>query len=187
MIFTVRSFFVQVVCDSDLLFINVIAKWPGCVHDSRILRESALFEAFESNDKPVRGYLLGDSGYMLRDWLMTPLSNPTTRKEKNCNFSQSSTRTTVERSIGIAKRRWHCLRRLRVEPTKACRITTVCLMLHNRARFLNLEDPDSDSASDDSDSDDSDSDDFNGGQQVTERARVASGKAVRDQLINNYF
>ena len=182
MIFTVRSFFVQVVCDSDLLFINVIAKWPGCVHDSRILRESALFEAFESNDKPVRGYLLGDSGYMLRDWLMTLLSNPTTRKEKNYNFSQSSTRTTVERSIGIAKRRWHCLRRLRVEPTKACRITTVCLMLHNRARFLNLEDPDSDSASDDSDSDD-----FNGGQQVTERARVASGKAVRDQLINNYF
>lgn len=60
-------------------------------------------------------------------------------------------------------------------------------MLHNRARFLNLEDPDSDSASDDSDSDDSDSDDFSGGQQVTERARVASGKAVRDQLINNYF
>ena len=46
-----------------------------------------------NNDKPVTGYFLGDSGYMLRDWLLIPLTN----------YHQSSARTTVERSIGVAK------------------------------------------------------------------------------------
>ena len=35
-------------CDADLLFLNCIAKWPGSVHDARVLRESSLFDAFES-------------------------------------------------------------------------------------------------------------------------------------------
>ncbi|KAI0230394.1 hypothetical protein LSAT2_019259 [Lamellibrachia satsuma] len=43
-----HSINVQVMCDEDLLFINYIAKWPGSVHDARVLRESSLFDAFES-------------------------------------------------------------------------------------------------------------------------------------------
>ena len=38
----------QGICDADLLFINVVAMWPGSVHDTGILPESALFRAFES-------------------------------------------------------------------------------------------------------------------------------------------
>ena len=38
----------QGTCDADLLIINVIAMWPGSVHDSGILPESALFGTFES-------------------------------------------------------------------------------------------------------------------------------------------
>ena len=33
---------------ADLLFIPVIARWPGSLHDTGILPESALFGAFES-------------------------------------------------------------------------------------------------------------------------------------------
>lgn len=112
----------QVICDAELLFIDVIAKWPGSVHDARILRESALFEAFEQNPKPIQGLLLGDSGYMLRDWLITPLLNPLTRQEQNFNFHQSSARITVERAIGVAKRRWHCLQELRVSPQRHAKL-----------------------------------------------------------------
>ncbi|KAI0216810.1 putative nuclease HARBI1, partial [Lamellibrachia satsuma] len=81
-----HSINVQVICDADLLFINCIAKWPGSVHDARVLRESSLFDAFESEiQKPLRGIILGDSGYMMRDWLFTPLPNPTTRQQRTYN------------------------------------------------------------------------------------------------------
>ncbi|KAK2181225.1 hypothetical protein NP493_405g01000 [Ridgeia piscesae] len=58
-----HSINVQVICDADLRIVNCIVKWPGSVHDSRILRESELFTAFESPRKPVTGVFLGDSGY----------------------------------------------------------------------------------------------------------------------------
>ena len=78
------------------MFIDVIAKWPGSVHDSRILRRSVLFDAFEGNHRPINGFLLGHSGYMLQDWLLTPVANPQTRQGLNYNISYSSTRTAVE-------------------------------------------------------------------------------------------
>lgn len=79
--------------------------------------------------KPLKGLILGDSGYMIRDWLMTPILNPATQSEKNYNFAHSSTRTTIERYIGVAKRRWHCLRcGLRMEPARACQV--ICFLIH---------------------------------------------------------
>ena len=92
MIFTVRFFFVCGCAGGMWLWFDVHQRRCKVARLRAwflIVRESSLFEAFESNEKPVRGYLLGDSAYKLRDWLMTPLSNPTTRKEKNYNFSQS--------------------------------------------------------------------------------------------------
>jgi hypothetical protein len=45
----------------------------GYVHDARILRETTTFDAFESDQ--LTGFTLSDSGYMLQDWLMTPIVN----------------------------------------------------------------------------------------------------------------
>ena len=188
---SLRVFCFQVICDADLMFIDCIVKWPGSVHDARILRESDMFDAFESNQgRPVRGLILGDSGYMLRDWLFTPFLNPNTAKERAYNLHQKSARSTVERAIGILKRRWHCLRRLRLRPVKACKVITVCIILHNQARSLNLEVPsDSDSDSDsDADSDGGSNDDHRpANYQHSERIRVNAGKAARQRLVDNFF
>ncbi|XP_025098862.1 putative nuclease HARBI1 [Pomacea canaliculata] len=96
-----HSINVQVICNADLLFIDVVAKWPGSVHDARILRQSSIFAAFEGHPKPVDGVMLADSGYMSREWLMTPFLNPTTRHERRYNAAHASTRCTVERAIGM--------------------------------------------------------------------------------------
>ena len=89
------------VCNADLLFIDVYAQWPGSVHDARVLRKSALFASFERPPRPVEGVLLGDSGYMLREWLFTPIRNPAYRKEERFNFAHMSTRSAVERALGM--------------------------------------------------------------------------------------
>ena len=166
--------------------INVVAKWQGSIHDARILRESDLFQRMENGEKVIDGFLLGDSGYMARDWLLTPLPNPQTRPEKDYNFAQSSTRTTVERTIGVLKNRFHCLKGLHLRSSaKICRVIVVCCMLHNIARDLNLADQNFEG------SDESGDVDMGPDPPVVEhqneRSRVTQGKAARNLVISNFF
>lgn len=144
----------QVICDADLKFIKVVARWPGSVHDARILRNCPLFAAFEGNRPPMDGILLADSGYMIRSWLMTPVLCPTTWPHRRYNFAHSSTPTTVERSTGVAKQRWRCLCcGLRLPPQKACRVILVCCKLHNRSNLKLPPSPDDSDADREEDGD----------------------------------
>ncbi|KAJ8043251.1 Protein ALP1-like [Holothuria leucospilota] len=72
----VHTLNVQLVCDADFHITNVVARWPGSCHDSRILQNSAIWDLFEQGR--LSGILLGDSGYPQRKWLMTPFRNPDT-------------------------------------------------------------------------------------------------------------
>lgn len=97
----------QIVCDADLTITNCVIKWPGAKHDSFILRQSKLCADFEAGLYP--GKLLGDSGYPLKGWLLTPYLNPTNRGQECYNVAHIKTRNTVERCIGVLKKRWACL------------------------------------------------------------------------------
>lgn len=77
----VFSINVQCVCDPKMSFIDVVCRWRGSTHDSRILENSNISSRFENNE--INGILLGDAGYPLKTWLMTPLSNPTSVPEKS--------------------------------------------------------------------------------------------------------
>uniref|UniRef100_UPI00358FC806 putative nuclease HARBI1 n=1 Tax=Myxine glutinosa TaxID=7769 RepID=UPI00358FC806 len=122
----------QVVMDAQCRFINIVAKWPGSTHDSVILRESALAKRMET--RMGEEVLLGDSGYPVRPWLMTPFLNPTTAIQRRYNRAHKRTRCLVERGIGQWKRRFHCLHgQLRYSPQKACEIIGTCAILHNIA------------------------------------------------------
>ncbi|XP_038063164.1 uncharacterized protein LOC119733871 [Patiria miniata] len=55
-------------------FTNCVIYWAGSTHDSRIFRESAILRSFQHGQ--VDGYLLGDKGYTLCPYLMTPYINP---------------------------------------------------------------------------------------------------------------
>ena len=118
-----------------------------------------LFAAFETGLPWMDSFLA--SGYMIRPWLMTPVQRPTTRPQRWYNFTHSSTRTTVQRSIGVAKQRLHCLRCvLHLQPQKACKVILVCFMLHNCAGHLKLPPPphDSDNNWEDDDAGDEEND-----------------------------
>ncbi|XP_046874255.1 putative nuclease HARBI1 [Hypomesus transpacificus] len=136
-----HSINVQVICDADMLLVNVVARWPGSTHDSFILRQSSVGRRLEAG--AVRdGWILGDSGYPLKQWLLTPFANPQSAEERQYNISHTQTRSVVERTIGLFKGRWRCLDRtggmLLYRPEKVCQMIRACAVLHNMAQLQNV-------------------------------------------------
>ncbi|XP_050691085.1 putative nuclease HARBI1 [Eriocheir sinensis] len=124
---------VQAVCGPDLLFHNVVARWPGSVHDSRILDNSRLCAQLEETLEP-QYHLLGDAGYALKRYLLTPVAVPTNDHERAYNSSHTHTRNTVERAFGVLKKRFAYLgkkMRTSLDTTKA--IIVAAVVLHNIA------------------------------------------------------
>ncbi|KAK7939911.1 hypothetical protein WMY93_003237 [Mugilogobius chulae] len=125
-----HSINVQIACREDMMIFDVVAKWPGSTHDARILRESSLYREFEEGR--INGMLLGDSGYPLKRWLMTPVQAPRTPQERRYNTKHASTRNLIERCIGVLKRRFHCLHsELRMHPERVCIVIAATVVLHN--------------------------------------------------------
>lgn len=86
---------------------------------------------------------IGDSGYPLRTWLLTPLENepPANTPEYNYNNAHKTTRNTIERCNGVLKMRFRCLLKERVlhyKPVVACRIINSCVVLHNMCMEYNI-------------------------------------------------
>ncbi|XP_045076311.1 putative nuclease HARBI1 [Coregonus clupeaformis] len=127
-----HSINVQIICDAQMRLTNIVARWAGSTHDSYILTNSMVGMRLQAG-RVRDGWLLGDSGYPLKTWLLTPLTNPQTDRERRYNDARS----VVERAIGQLKCRWRCLDRtggmLLYRPDKVCRIILACGVLHNVA------------------------------------------------------
>lgn len=123
---------VQCVCSYDLQFTNIVARWKGSTHDSRIWRNSSLYNRFLNGE--FCGYLLGDSGYPCTSYILTPLINPISIPERRYNSSHIKTRNVIERAFGLWKARFQCLQyKLRFAPHRCCMIIVATAILHNYA------------------------------------------------------
>ena len=60
-----HSIDVQAICQPDGTFNDVLARFPGSVHDSRIYKISGA-GMYVENTFPMGEHILGDSGYILR-------------------------------------------------------------------------------------------------------------------------
>ncbi|CAH1970137.1 unnamed protein product [Acanthoscelides obtectus] len=99
---------VQTVSDAKLKILNIVCRWPGSTHDSAIFQNSRLCYQFETGVHAA-GLLLGDNGYPLKNYLMTPFLSPQTIGQQNYNRAHIATRNTVERQYGVLKRRFPVL------------------------------------------------------------------------------
>jgi hypothetical protein len=123
------------IVDRNKIFVYFNAKWPGSVGDSRIVNCSSLADG---KFLPEGYYLLGDAGFALKPWLLTPYrrrpDNSATEKAYNMRFSSS--RMVVEQSFGELKQRWrillHCIY---ATPELAADMATACVVLHNICRY----------------------------------------------------
>ena len=80
-----------------MLITNIICRWPGSTHDSRIFDNSALCSKFKNN--LIDGLLLGDGGYPCRHYLMTPVNNLVTAKERNYNKAHIAIKSKIRKNV----------------------------------------------------------------------------------------
>lgn len=173
-----HSINIELVGDADLIITNCLVKWPGSVHDVRILRDRTLYRELQTNRPDA--IILGYSAYQLLLWLMTPFLAANTPEQARLNTAHCKTRCAIERINGALKRRFACLNYLQVEPQGACNIILACIVLPIIATRRNVplcddiydapepvEDPDQPPA-------------FSQNEGLTERA-------IRDAIVRNYF
>lgn len=121
---------VQIVCGPDMKIYDIVARWPGSVHDARIFSNSRCCMRFE--DGNIQGILLGDSGYAQTTYMFTPVLNAQTEAQERYNRAHISTRNIIERLNGVLKRRFACLsRKLQNKLVNVPNIIVTCAILHN--------------------------------------------------------
>jgi len=91
---------VQTICDADLRIQNIVYTFPVSTHDSTIFNHSNIRGRFERGDMR-NSIIVGDSGYALKSYLMTPFLNPNGEGQNIYNKAQIRTRNAVERNYGV--------------------------------------------------------------------------------------
>ncbi|XP_067630128.1 putative nuclease HARBI1 isoform X1 [Eurosta solidaginis] len=98
------------ICDHKLIIKAICPQYGGAAHDSFVWKASKerLVMERQYNSGNRNSWLLGDSGYPLEPWLMTPYrlreDEPDERKSF-FNDTHSKARSIVERTIGVYKGR----------------------------------------------------------------------------------
>lgn len=133
---------VQTVFDASWNIRNIVSRWPGSCDEKTMFNNSTLKYNFEAGQFE-NFHLIGESGYTLAKYLLTPLDNPTTEPERLYNESLVKTRNIVERQYGVWKRRFLILSlgiKLNWETTM--NIVVAITVLHNLTIEMNEEVPD---------------------------------------------
>ncbi|CAN7941549.1 unnamed protein product [Ixodes hexagonus] len=184
----------MIVCDADMRILAVDPRFPGATHDAFVWRGSWVRQECLAGRLLGQGeYLLGDSGYPLEPWLMTPVPGrpAATTPAGRYNKAHASMRAVVERCIGLLKSRFRCLQRYRAlwhHPTVAATIVAACAVLHNIC--ISSGEPEPEPSSDDESESSSDEDDDDEGSDAAQDRRAVQsrrlyqqGKVVRDRLV----
>ncbi|KAK0416636.1 hypothetical protein QR680_012601 [Steinernema hermaphroditum] len=120
----------MVIAIPNLIAIGFSAKYPGRSHDSRIFKDSVIYEDFVHRRK--KGVLLGDSAYGAERFLLKPILRPASDAERRYTEAVCRGRVVVENFFGVLKRQFHILHaEMRYSPPKACKIITACICLRN--------------------------------------------------------
>jgi len=132
---------VQTICDADLRIQNIVCTFPGSTHDSTIFNHSSIRGRFERGEMS-NSILVGDSGYGLKNYLMTPFLNPNGEGQNIYNEGQIRTRNVVERSYGVWKKRFPVLALgININSQFVESIIVATAVLHNIACYFGEQTP----------------------------------------------
>lgn len=123
---------VQVVAGPYCNIQDIVIRWPGSAHDSRIFNNSGVQLRLQQGYLP--GILLGDSAYQQTRHVYTPLLHTRNRAEERYNIAHIRTRNVVERTFGIWKSRFRChMGAMQCSLQNTTKIIAATAILHNIA------------------------------------------------------
>ncbi|KAF0896913.1 hypothetical protein E2562_030763 [Oryza meyeriana var. granulata] len=140
------SMVLQAVISPDMRFMDIVTGWPGSMKESSILHSSGLFKMCEkgarlngsklavSDGTEIGEYIIGDAGYPLLPWLLTPYQENNLSDSKiEFNKRHAAAITVAPRTLASFKETWKFLHGEMWRPDKhrLPRIIHVCCMLHN--------------------------------------------------------
>ncbi|KAJ2953840.1 hypothetical protein O0L34_g1469 [Tuta absoluta] len=139
------SIHAQLICDADMKVIAICCRFGGALMNADIWDKMKISQFIKNiNRQGETGWLLADSKYPQRPWLMTPI--PHARQgtpESQYNHYHSRTKTCIDDCVKRLKGRWQCLhkRPLHYTPQTAAKIINACAVLHNLCITADLPDP----------------------------------------------
>ena len=136
---------IQGLVDANYRFLDVCVGWPGSVHDARVFAHSSVYNEIEHNnilpnktitvsDIHIPLYMIGDSAYPLKSWLMKPFPHNTilTTQQRNYNYQVCRARIVTEIAYGHLKARWRrLLKRNDMNIDNIPHVITAACILHN--------------------------------------------------------
>ncbi|KAL5554788.1 hypothetical protein UlMin_042189 [Ulmus minor] len=140
------SMLLQAVVDPEMRFLDIITGWPGSLNDTTVLRSSGFFKLSEegkrlngknislSEGTELREYIVGDCGYPLLPWLLTPYrKRGLSDYQADFNKRHFATRMVAQRALARLKETWRIIQGVMWKPDKhrLPRIIHVCCILHN--------------------------------------------------------
>ncbi|GFS87149.1 putative nuclease HARBI1 [Trichonephila clavipes] len=131
--------------------------------------------AHVETEVPSSYHLLGDSGYPLQSYLMTPFLNPVGAGQVRYNAAHARARNVVERQYGVWKKRFSCIDtpfRCSLETAQTVMVATA--VLHNLALSLG-------------DYEDEDSRPLQQDDTMVNHSQEHSGIAKRNAIVANFF
>ncbi|XP_057483396.1 protein ALP1-like [Actinidia eriantha] len=148
-----HSMILQAIVDSEMRFRDVVTGWPGKMNDFDVLQRSTFFKLCEKGERlngnkmrlsegtELSEYIVGDLGFPLLPWLVTPYQGKDLSDSKaEFNKRHFATRVVAQRAMARLKEMWRIIQGVMWRPDKnrLPRIILVCCILHNIA--IDMED-----------------------------------------------
>ncbi|XP_010920696.2 protein ALP1-like [Elaeis guineensis] len=148
-----HSMVLQAIVDPEMRFRDIVTGWPGSMNDFLVLQNSDFFKLCEkglrlngkklelSDGSELGEYIIGDAGFPLLPWLVTPYQGKDLSDSKTeFNRQHSATEMVAQRALARLKDTWKIIQGAMWRPDKhrLPRIILVCCLLHNIV--IDLED-----------------------------------------------
>ncbi|WOL04798.1 nuclease HARBI1 [Canna indica] len=141
-----HSMILQAIVDPEMRLRDIVTGWPGSMNELPVLCSSGFFNMCEKGTRlngekvelaeglEVREYIIGNSGFPLLPWLLTPYQEKDLLDgETEFNKRLSATRVVAQKALARLKDTWKIIQGEMWRPDKhrLPRIILVCCLLHN--------------------------------------------------------